>query len=120
MQKLLAKRAVTRSRRVMRVRKKLKGTAEQPRMSVYKSNKQLYVQLINDEEGKTIAGLGTFSKKSGAAGKSKELAKKLGEQLGKIAVEKKIERVIFDRGRYKYHGVIAEIANGARSAGLKF
>ncbi len=119
MQKLVEKRNVTRQRRVYRVRKRLKGSAGKPRMTVFKSNKQLYVQLIDDVEGKTILGLGTLGKDQ-PRGRTKAIARRLGEQVGALAAEKKIEMVVFDRGRYKYHGVVAEIAEGARSAGLKF
>ena len=95
-----------------------------PRLSVHKSNQHLYAQLIDDEKGQTIAGIGTMSKGlrkgKNAVKRSKEGAKLIGAEIAKLAKEKNIEKVVFDRGRYKFHGVIAELAAGAREAGLKF
>lgn len=104
--------------RVARVRKTLKGTDIRPRMSVCKTNKHLYVQLIDDERSITLAGIGTAAK--GSKGKSKESASHLGAEIAKIAKNQKIEQVVFDRGRNKYHGLVAELANAARAAGLQF
>ena len=119
MDKVLKKRTKSRASRVMRVRKKLKGTADKPRLSVFKSNQHIYAQLIDDESGITLAGAGTASKKTPKR-KSKESARQIGLQIGELAKTKNINTVIFDRGRSKYHGVIAELANGAREAGLQF
>ncbi len=119
----LKKRMVARKRRVFRVRKTLKGTSEIPRLSVYKSNRHLYVQLIDDERGVTLAGIGTLSKKfqkTKFSEKSKESARELGKHVAEAAKKSGIERVIFDRGRYKYHGLIAELAGAARESGLQF
>lgn len=104
--------------RVNRVRKNLNGTKERPRLSVNKSNRHLYVQLIDDEQRITLAGIGTASKQG--KGKSKETASFLGTEIAKIAKEKNIDHVIFDRGRNKFHGLVAELANAARAAGLQF
>lgn len=115
-----------RKRRAIRVRKPLRGTAERPRLCVNKSNRHLAVQIIDDEAGKTLVSASTFSKvaresKDGAmAKKSKASAKVLGEHVAKLAAEKKINKVVFDRGSHKYHGVLVEFAEGARSAGLTF
>lgn len=107
----------------MRIRKGLRGDKDRPRLSVFKSNKHLHAQIIDDEAGKTIVGISTLSKVCKGAGfneKSKEAAKFLGEQLAEMAKGKNIDKVLFDRGRFKYHGVIAELAEGARSKGLQF
>lgn len=117
------RRKRAREMRVMRVRKKLKGTGETPRLSVSKTNLHIYAQLIDDVKGITLAGIGTLSKpnqKTSHNGKSKEAARHIGKQIAELAKKKNVERVIFDRGRYKFHGIVAEIAAGAREAGLQF
>lgn len=123
MREFIRKRQKTRNARTMRVRKKLRGTAQRPRMSVVKSNLHLQVQLIDDEAGTTLGAIGTFAKEfknTDFACKNKESAKKLGTRIAEIAKEKNINEVIFDRGRHKYHGILAELANAAREGGLKF
>ena len=105
------------------MRKKLSGTAQRPRLCVVKSNKHIQVQLIDDERGHTLGSAATFEKEYGNTEfgrKSKVSAKKLGERIALIAKEQNIDEVIFDRGRHKYHGVLAELANAARENGLKF
>ncbi|MEK7579871.1 MAG: 50S ribosomal protein L18 [Patescibacteria group bacterium] len=92
-----------------RVRAVIKGTAARPRLSVFRSNKHIYAQLIDDTKGITL--LSSSDKKSTAL--------KIGEDLAKKAVEKGIKEVVFDRGGYKYHGRVKDIAEGARSGGLK-
>ena len=119
MESSLKKRDSSRKRRVFRVRKKLKGSSLKPRLCINKSNKNLYAQLIDDDSSKTIVGLGTMSKEINAK-KSKEAAQALGAKIAELAKNKKIAEVIFDRGRYKYHGIIAHFADSARKAGLKF
>lgn len=104
-------------RRVFRVRKKLKGTDEKPRLSIFKSNKNIYAQIINDEKQITLIGIGSFSEKRA---KLKDMAKILGDKIAKLAKEKNITKVVFDRGRYKYHGIIASFADAARKEGLQF
>ncbi len=119
----LKKREISRKRRAFRVRKKVRGTSLVPRLSVHKSNCHLYAQLIDDENGVTIAGLGTLSKqlqKTEFNRKSKAAAREIGKNLALMAKTKEIQRVIFDRGRFKYHGLIAELAKAAREAGLQF
>lgn len=113
-------RARARTARIMRVRKKLHGTAERPRLTVSKTNRHIYAQLIDDDAAKTLIGLGTLSKKSPVKKKSKESAREIGKQLGALAKKQNIDSIIFDRGRYKFHGVVAELATGAREAGLQF
>lgn len=116
-------RAIARKRRVFRVRKKLTGTAEKPRLSVSKTNQHLFAQIIDDQKGITLAGIGTSStqNKGGEFGrKSKVAARAIGSQIAELAKKAGIQTVTFDRGRCKYHGVIAELANAAREAGLQF
>lgn len=117
------RRAKARKNRVFRVRKKVRGTDVRPRLSVSKTNKHIYAQLIDDVNGITLAGAGTLSKENQATeynGKSKEAARHVGKQIAELAKKKSIEAVVFDRGRYKFHGVVAELAQGAREAGLRF
>jgi large subunit ribosomal protein L18 len=119
----IVKRNKQRSRRLLRVRKPLRGTFDRPRLSVLKTNRHLSVQLIDDEKGITVASTGTFSKENRATQftkKSKEAAKHVGTKIAELAKSKQIQKVIFDRGRLRYHGIIAELANAAREAGLQF
>lgn len=109
-----------RARRVFRVRKKLRGSAHIPRLSVVKSLKHIGAQIIDDEKGVTLIGYSTLNKELRGEKRSKELAKKVGEKLAKLAMEKNIKKVVFDRGRFKFHGLIAALATGAREAGLHF
>lgn len=122
MENIILKREKQRRRRVLRVRKEVRGSADRPRMSVYKTNRNISVQIINDVEGKTIASAGTLHKSFEGTDKrkSKESAKLVGIQIAKIAKSKGVEKVVFDRGRLKFHGIIAELANAAREAGLQF
>ena len=109
----------TRKHRAVRVRATIFGTAEKPRLSVHKSGSYLYVQLINDQIQKTIASASTISMKSD---KSTPIQKavKIGEMIAKAAKDKKIGEAVFDRGRYRYHGIIKAVADSARKNGLKF
>jgi large subunit ribosomal protein L18 len=115
MEKSLKKRKITRKRRVLRVRKKLRGKT--PRLSVYKSNKNIFAQIIDDEKGVTLVGISTMPLK---IKNKKQAAKTIGEKIATLAKEKKLKRVVFDRGRFKYHGIIKEFADAARKAGLEF
>lgn len=106
-----------------RVRKNLSGTTERPRLSVYRSLNNIYAQIIDDSKGETLVSASTLDKEVAEMikGKSKtESARIVGEVVGKRAVEKKIEEVVFDRGGYLYIGRVQAVADGARSAGLKF
>lgn len=117
------RRNIARKRRAVRVRKKLHGSNERPRLSVSKTNKHIYAQLIDDDKGISLAGVGTLSEKNQGTAlnrKSKQSAREIGKQIGELAKQKNIQAVIFDRGVNKYHGVIAELAEGAREAGLQF
>jgi len=111
------------NKRKMRVRKQLNGTANKPRLCVIKSNKHVHAQLIDDESGKTLASIGTFSKQfkgTEFAKKGKESAKRLGQEVATQASKLNIKEIIFDRGPFKYHGILAELANAAREGGLQF
>ncbi|WP_100065952.1 50S ribosomal protein L18 [Miniphocaeibacter massiliensis] len=116
-------REANRKARHARVRKKLSGTPEKPRLNIYKSNTNIYAQIIDDVAGKTLVSASTLDKdvKEGLENTSnKDAAKKVGEAIGKKAVESGIEEVVFDRAGYQYHGKVKELAEAARNAGLKF
>ena len=100
-----------------RVRNKVSGVAERPRMSVFRSNKQIYVQIINDQTGRTLAAASSFGLE---AMPKKEQAAKVGEMIAKKAIEAGITTVVFDRNGYLYHGRVKEVADAARNGGLKF
>src|SRR5689334_6756998 len=105
-----------------RIRTKVMGTAERPRLNVYRSTKHIYVQLIDDMEGKTIAAVGTNEGKKGAkkTGGNLAAAKEIGKKIAEAAKAKGVTKVVFDRGGYLYHGRIKAIADAAREAGLQF
>lgn len=113
-------RKMKRTRRHIRVRRKISGTAERPRLCVYRSNTNLYVQIIDDVVANTLVSASTLDKEIKTKRANKEAAKELGTLIAKKAQEKKIETVVFDRGGYIYHGVIKELAEAAREGGLKF
>ncbi len=100
-----------------RIRGKVSGTAQRPRMSVFRSNKGIYVQLIDDLAGRTLAAA---SSKGIAEGTKTEIAGKVGEQIAKKAIEIGITEVVFDRNGYLFHGRVKSLAEAARKAGLKF
>ncbi len=109
-----------RLRRHTRVRGKVSGTAERPRLNVYRSLNHIYAQIIDDVQGVTLAAASSVEKDFGMNGGNKEAAKKVGELIAKRAAEKGITDVVFDRGGYIYHGRVKELAEGAREGGLKF
>lgn len=113
------KKTESKIRRKIRVRSKIRGTEKRPRLSVFRSNRFIYAQLINDTAGKTIVGVSEKHLKEKLAGKSAK-AKAVGILLAKKALDKKIKKAVFDRGSYSYHGRINEIAQGAREGGLEF
>ena len=113
-------RKMERTRRHIRVRRKVSGTAQRPRLCVYRSNTNLYVQIIDDVEAKTMVATSTLDKEIKTKYANKEAAKELGTLIAKKAKDKKIETVVFDRGGYIYHGVVKELAEAAREGGLKF
>ena len=113
-------RKATRQRRHLRVRTKISGTAECPRLCVYRSNTNLYAQIIDDVAGNTIVSCSTLDKDVKTKHANKEAAKEVGTLIAKKAIEKNIKAVVFDRGGYIYHGVVKELAEAAREAGLEF
>ena len=113
-------RKMERARRHLRVRTKISGTAERPRLCVYRSNANLYVQIIDDVAGNTIVSASTLDKNVKNKHSNKEAAKELGTLIAKKALDKKIETVVYDRSGYIYHGVVKELAEAAREGGLKF
>ena len=100
------------------IRRKISGTAERPRVSVFKSNKSIYAQLIDDVNGKTLAS--ASAKEIGKDGVNIEISKEVGKKLAENAKSAGIEVVVFDRGGYPYHGRVKALAEGAREGGLKF
>lgn len=119
---MLAKELLRRKRH-RRVRKKISGTAEKPRLNVFRSLENIYAQVIDDEAGRTIVAASTLDdeiKSAVKSGGNVEAAKLVGKLVGRRAIEKGISTVVFDRGGYKYHGRVAALADGAREAGLKF
>jgi len=111
-----------RKKRALRVRKTLRGSAGRPRLSVHKSLLHIRAQLIDDEKGITLGAASTLSKIGGGTRgrRSKEGARLVGEKIAEIAKAQGIDRVIFDRGRFKYHGLVEELAESSRRSGLKF
>ncbi len=113
-------KAALRAKRHLRVRSKISGTAECPRLDVFRSNKNIYAQVIDDTKGVTLVSASSLEKEFNGVGSNKEAAKKVGELVAKRALEKGIENVVFDRGGFVYHGRVAAVAEGARESGLKF
>lgn len=114
---ITSQKAAQRIRRHARIRAKVEGTATCPRLSVYRSNRFIYAQLINDEAQKTIVAADSRTLKTAGA---RERAKEVGQLIAKKAKEQGVERVVFDRGGFQYQGVIAALADGAREGGLVF
>ena len=113
-------RKMERERRHIRVRTKISGTAERPRLCVYRSNTNLYVQIIDDVAGKTLAQASTLDKEVKTKHSNCEAAKEVGALIAKRAIEKNIKTVVFDRSGYIYHGVVKSLAEAAREGGLEF
>ena len=112
---------IVRKKRHKRVRGKISGTAECPRLNVYRSLKNIYAQIIDDKAGVTLVALSTASKQyAGEYGGNADAAKKVGQDLAKLALDKGIKDVVFDRGGYLYHGRVKALAEGAREGGLNF
>lgn len=115
-----ANRQEARAKRHLRVRGKIAGTQERPRLAVYRSERNIYAQIIDDVNGVTLVAASTLDKDFDKVGSNKEAAKLVGEMVAKKALEKEITEVVFDRGGYIYHGRVEALAQGAREAGLKF
>ena len=109
-----------RLKRKIHIRKRLHGTAERPRMTVTRSNCNLYMQIIDDDAGKTLASISTLEKEFASLKPNTDGAAKLGEEFGKRILDKNIKTVVFDRNGYLYHVVVKALADGARKAGLEF
>ena len=109
-----------RERRHRRIRGKVAGTAERPRLAVFRSNKGIFAQLVDDESGRTIAGASWLGLKKPFKGNKTEQAAEVGKRLAEVAKKAGIETVVFDRGGYLYHGRVKALAEGAREGGLKF
>lgn len=116
-------RSEQRAKKHLRVRKKVYGTTERPRLCVFRSEKHIYAQVINDDLGTTLAAASSIDKELKGTltlGSNKEAAKAVGSLIAKKAIEKGIKEVVFDRGGYIYHGRVKELADAAREAGLDF
>ena len=115
-----ADKKAARLHRHLRVRSKISGTAECPRLNVYRSTNNIYAQLIDDVKGVTLCAASSLDKSIEGNGGNKEAARKVGIAIAKRAAEKGISEVVFDRGGQIYHGRVKELAEGAREGGLKF
>lgn len=116
----LSKKSARRLRIKKGIRKKIKGTADRPRLTVFRSNKEIYVQIINDVDGVTLVGASSRSKDLNVEGSKSEVSAAVGKLVAQKATEAGIESVVFDRNGFKYHGRIKALAEGAREGGLKF
>jgi large subunit ribosomal protein L18 len=119
----MAMRVVGRERRRLRIRRKISGTPEKPRLSVFRSARHIYAQVVDDSAGQTVAHASTLSRdvRSDLSESSKlDAAKRVGKTIAKLLLDKGIERVVFDRSGYLYHGRVRALADAAREAGLKF
>jgi len=118
-----AVKVLSRKRRHRRIRKKVYGTAERPRLVVFRSNNHIYAQIINDDAGHTIISASTLDREmasfNGHRG-NRDAARKVGEILAKKALDKGVKKVVFDRGGFLYHGRVKALADGAREGGLEF
>ncbi len=109
-----------RIKRHVRIRNKISGTPERPRLNVFRSGKHIYAQIIDDINGVTLVSASTMDKDFDGYGGNKEAAKKIGKTIAERAAQKNITEVVFDRSGYVYHGRVKELAEGAREGGLKF
>ncbi|MCX7023495.1 MAG: 50S ribosomal protein L18 [Spirochaetes bacterium] len=109
-----------RDQRRSHVRKNLEGTTERPRMTVYRSNRYLYVQVVDDSKGRTLAAASSLDETLKGVKCNVGGGARIGEEIGKRLKEKNIAKVIFDRNGYKYHGIVKAIADGARKSGIEF
>jgi large subunit ribosomal protein L18 len=113
-------RQEARVRRHLRIRKKVQGTAERPRLAVFRSEKNIYAQIIDDVAQVTVIAASSLEKDFNGVGSNKAAAREVGKLVAQRAIEKGIKSVVFDRGGFIYHGRIQELAEGAREAGLEF
>ena len=115
----MASKLEGRARRKLRIRKKVSGTTERPRLTVFRSNKQIYAQVVDDEKGSTIAEATSLKLEKADVNKS-QVAEKVGQAIAELCVGKGIKQVVFDRNGYIYHGRVKALADGARKGGLEF
>lgn len=113
-------RKISVTKRHLRVRKRVSGTSERPRLCVHRSEKHIYAQIIDDVKGVTLAQASSIDKDFEGCGSNKEAARKVGSTVAKRALEAGIKNVVFDRGGNIYHGRVQELAEGARESGLEF
>jgi large subunit ribosomal protein L18 len=114
-----SQKTVARARRQTRVRRRLRGTDQRPRLCVFRSNRHMYAQIISDESGRTLVAASTVVFDGEPTG-NKSAARKVGERIGQLCQEHNITQVVFDRNGFLYHGRVKEVADGARAAGLTF
>jgi len=121
--KAIVKKRLQRNRRRRHVRRKVSGTADRPRLTVFRSHKNMYAQIIDDTVGRTLVAVSTMEKSSRqalAGGGNRQAAKMIGQALAAKAAEAGIKKVVFDRNGYAFHGRVKELADGARDGGLEF
>jgi large subunit ribosomal protein L18 len=119
----MAKKLIGRERRKLRIRHKISGTPERPRLSVFRSSQHIYAQVVDDTTGRTLAAASTLSRDLKGTlddGNKTDAAKKVGALIAKICLGKKLDKVVFDRNGYLYHGRVKALADAAREAGLNF
>lgn len=116
--KQTAERTVNRMKKKIRIRKTVKGTDERPRLCVFRSNKHVYAQVINDDKGATLLASSSLKLEEKLSGV--EMAKRIGQEIAKAALAQNIKNVVFDRNGYIYHGQVKALADGAREGGLNF
>ncbi len=119
----MAHKLTSRARRKFRIRNRVSGTPERPRLTVFRSARHIYAQVVDDESGRTLASAGTLSpdlKDGLAEGTKTDSARKVGALIARICLERKIDKIVFDRNGYIYHGRVKALAEAARKAGLKF
>src|SRR5580658_9494805 len=119
----MAMQVVGRERRKLRIRRKISGSAERPRLTVFRTSKHIYAQVVDDVAGATVAHASTLSRDVRTAAEEankSDAAKKVGAAIAKLLIAKGIDKVVFDRNGYLYHGRVRALADAARAAGLKF
>jgi large subunit ribosomal protein L18 len=114
-----ALKTVARELRQKRVRRRVRGTEQRPRLCIYRSNRHMYAQVISDESGRTLVSTSTRVDGGGKSG-NKAAARRVGERIAQLCQERDIREVVFDRNGFLFHGRVKEVAEGARAAGLKF
>jgi large subunit ribosomal protein L18 len=118
---LSREKLIARERRKKRIKKKIQGTLARPRLCIYKSNRYIYAQIIDDLRGITLVSASSLAREKERKNyKSVEVARKVGEELGKLAIKKGIKKIVFDRSGYPYHGRIKALAEGVREQGVEF